>query len=137
MASLAPPITAHEAPKFPAITGRIFSGLAIAFLLLDAGLKLAGLAVVTETMTTLGWSADVGTARMLGMLTLVATLLYAWPRTSMLGAILLTAYLGGAVATHVRIDNPLFSHVLFGVYLALFVWGGLWLRTPALRALLK
>ncbi len=136
MTSIAPPITTREASRYPVITGRILSSLAIAFLLLDAGLKLAGLAVVTETMATLGWSADVGTARMLGMLTLVATLLYAWPRTSVLGAILLTAYLGGAVATHVTIDNPLFSHVLFGVYLALFVWGGLWLRTPALRALL-
>lgn len=58
------------------------------------------------------------------------------PRTAFLGAILLTAYLGGAVATHVRISSPLFSHVLFGVYLALFVWGGLWLRDPRLRALL-
>lgn len=68
-------------------------------------------------------------------MTLICTALYAWPRTALLGAILLTAYLGGAVATHVRIGSPLFSHVFFGIYLGLFVWGGLWLRDPRLRAL--
>jgi hypothetical protein len=67
---------------------------------------------------------------------LVCTVLYAVPQTAVLGAVLLTAYLGGAVATHVRVGSPQFSHVLFGVYLGLFVWGGLWLREPRLRALL-
>ena len=65
-----------------------------------------------------------------------STLLYAIPRTAVLGAILLTAYLGGAVATHVRVGSPLFSHTLFGVYLGVIVWGGLWLRDPRIRALL-
>jgi len=73
---------------------------------------------------------------MLGLLLLVPTLLYIWPRTAILGAILVTAYLGGAVATHVRIASPLFSHILFGVYLGAMLWGGLWLRDPRVRALI-
>ena len=73
-------------------------------------------------------------ARNLGVILLVCTLLYAAPQTAMLGAILLTGYLGGAVATHVRVGSPLFSHVLFGVYLAVLMWGGLYLRDARLRA---
>jgi hypothetical protein len=75
-------------------------------------------------------------ARKLGGILLACTLLYAWPRTSLLGAILVTAFLGGAVATHVRLGNPLFSHVLFGVYVGVLMWGGLLLREPRLKALL-
>ena len=116
--------------------GRVLSGLVILFLLVDAGMKVANLPVVIETTGAFGWPADRATLLLLAMLLLVSTLLYALPRTAVLGAILLTGYLGGAIATHVRIGSPLFSHVLFGVYLALFVWGGLWLRDPRLRALL-
>ena len=116
-------------------SGRILSGLVIAFLTLDGAIKLVPLSVVTDTMMQLGWPSDVATARLLGALTLGSTLLYALPRTAVLGAILLTAYLGGAVATHVRIGSPLFSHVLFGVYLGVMLWGGLWLRNPRVRAL--
>jgi hypothetical protein len=112
--------------------GRALSVLAVLFLLMDAGMKLANLPIVIETTEQLGWPG--GLARPLGVV-LVATLLYVYPRTSVLGAVLLTAYLGGAVATHVRIASPLFSHVLFGVYLGLFVWGGLYLRDASLRAL--
>lgn len=72
----------------------------------------------------------------IGALGLISTLLYAFPRTSVLGAILLTAYFGGAVATHLRLNNPLFSHTLFTVYFGIFVWGGLWLRNAKLRELL-
>ena len=110
--------------------------LIILFMLMDGGMKLANLPIVAETQTALGWPADRGTTLMLAALLLGATLLYAIPRTAMLGAVLLTAYLGGAVATHVRVGSPLFSHVLFGVYLGMFVWGGLWLRDPRVRALL-
>jgi hypothetical protein len=117
-------------------TGRALSGLVAAFLLVDGGMKLAGARVVTATMAQLGWPSDLATARLLGVLMVGATLLYLVPRTALLGAVLLTAYLGGAVATHVRIANPLFSHVLFGVYLGVILWGGLWLRDPRLRALL-
>ena len=72
----------------------------------------------------------------MGLVLLVCTALYAWPRTAPLGAILLSGWLGGAIASHLRLGDPWFSHVLFGAYVGLFVWGGLWLRSPALRALI-
>jgi hypothetical protein len=130
----------HPAATVPARAalraGWALSGLAILFFLMDGGLKLAYLPVVAETSARLGWPGDRGTVYLLAALLLGSTLLYAFPRTAMLGAILLTGYLGGAVATHVRVGSPLFSHVLFGVYLGIFVWGGLWLRDARLRALL-
>jgi hypothetical protein len=116
--------------------GWALSVLVILFMLMDGAMKLSNLPIVAETQGRLGWPADFGTTALLATLLLGATLLYAIPRTAMLGAILLTAYLGGAVATHVRVVSPLFSHVLFGVYLGIFVWGGLWFRDPRLRALL-
>ena len=116
-------------------TGWILTGLAALFLAMDTAIKLAALPQVTETLVQLGWPSDAGTARGLGVLLAVCLALYLVPRTSVLGAVLLTAYLGGAVATHVRIASPLFSHVLFGVYVGLVVWGGLWLRDARLRAL--
>jgi len=115
-------------------SGYALSGLVTLFLLMDAAMKLLQLPIVAETGLALGWPAE--TAFPLGVILLICTLLYVWPRTSILGAILLTGYLGGAIASHIRIGNPLFIHVLFGVYLALFVWGGLWLRDARLRALL-
>ena len=116
--------------------GRILSGIVILFLLFDGAIKLVPLDVVTETMQQLGYPPSGQTARILGVLTLVCTALYAYPRTSVLGAILLTGYLGGAIATHFRVGSPLFSHLLFGVYLGLMVWGGLYLRDERLRALM-
>ncbi|MET0364512.1 MAG: DoxX family protein [Sphingobium sp.] len=123
-------------PRWMTMTGRTLSTLVVLFLLMDAGIKFPPIPAVGETMAQMGWPTDAGTARLLGSLTLIGTLLYIWPRTALLGAVVLTAYLGGAVASHVRIASPLFSHILFGVYLGLFLWGGLWLRSPALRALL-
>jgi hypothetical protein len=117
-------------------TGRTISGLVIAFFLLDAAMKLPPLEPVVDTMAQLGWPADAGTARTLGLVMIVSILLYAYPRTSLLGAILITGYLGGAVATHARIGSPIFSHTLFGVYVGILAWAGLWLRDPRLRALL-
>ena len=114
--------------------GLILSGAVIVFLLLDAVMKLIPLEVVTETSAQLGLPAYL--SQPLGIITLVCTLLYAIPRTSVLGAILLTAYMGGAIATHVRVGSPLFSHILFGVYLGLMIWGGLYLRDERLRALI-
>ena len=96
--------------------------------------QLANLPIVTQTGLQLGWPA--GTARELGVILAVCTVLYAYPRTAILGAILLTGYLGGAVATHLRVGNPVFSHTLFGVYIGVMAWAGLWLRDPRLRALL-
>jgi hypothetical protein len=114
-------------------TGRVLSGLAIVFLLFDGAIKLVPWPIVTETMGKMGYSSSETLARSLGIITIVCTLLYSVPPTSILGAILLTGYLGGAMASHVRIDSPLFSHTLFGFYLGVMVWGGLWLRDPALR----
>lgn len=115
--------------------GWTMSGLMIAFLLMDATMKLLALPIVLETSTPLGFaSADM--ARALGTVLLVATLLYALPLTAVLGAILCTGYLGGAVATHVRVGSPLFSHTLFGVYLGAVLWGGLYFRDERLRQLI-
>ena len=117
------------------IVGRVLSGISVLFLVLDAAMKLIPLQPVTDTMRAMGWPTDPALLRSLGVVMLVSTAFYARPRTALLGAILLTAYLGGAVASHVRIGSPLFTHVLFGVYVGLFVWGGLWLRSPGLRRL--
>ena len=114
--------------------GWVLSGLVIAFLLMDATMKLLALSVVLETSGPLGFPGA-AMARGLGVLLLLCTLLYAAPQTAVLGAILLTGYLGGAVATHVRVGDPLFSHILFGVYLGVFLWLGLYLRDARLRAL--
>lgn len=115
--------------------GRALSGLAAAFLLIDAGTKLVAPAFVAANSPDIGWPLDPVTIRALGVLLLIPTLLYIWPRTAVLGAILVTGYLGGAVATHARIGDPLLTHTLFGVYLGVMAWAGLWLRMPALRAL--
>jgi len=117
-------------------TGRILSGVVVLFLSLDGAIKLVPIAAVTETMAQLGYPASADLARGLGVLTLVCTALYAFPRTSVLGAILLTGYMGGAMATHLRVGSLLFSHTLFGFYLGLIAWGGLYLRDERLRALI-
>ena len=113
--------------------GWVLSSLFIAFMIFDGSIKLVPIQPVIDTMTELGYPVE--HARLLGVLSLVCTLLYAIPRTSVLGAVLLTAYLGGAVSAHVRIGSPLFSHDLFGVYMGLFAWGGIWLRNAKLRAI--
>jgi hypothetical protein len=117
-------------------TGRVLSGLIILFMIFDGVIKLPPLEVVTQTMVPLGWPADVNVARLLGIIGLISTALYALPRTSVLGAILLTGYLGGAIATNMRVGSPLFSHTLFSVYLGIILWGGLYLRDPRVRALI-
>lgn len=115
--------------------GRFLSALVIAFLLFDAAIKLLALPVVTQTMVDLGYPGAVVLARGLGVLKLTCALLYAHPHTAVLGAILLTGLLGGAMASHLRIVNPLFTHFMFGAYLGVRAWGGLYLREPRLRAL--
>jgi hypothetical protein len=116
--------------------GRALSGLVVLFLLFDGAIKLVPLQVAIDTVVPLGWGADPVTWRALGIVLIASTLLYAYPRTAFLGAILITAYLGGAVATHVRVGSPLFSHILFGVYVGIALWAGLWLRDPRMRVLL-
>ena len=123
-----------EISKPARFTGRVLSGLVIIFLLFDGAIKLVPWPIVTETMDRMGYGSSEGLARSLGIITIVCTVLYSVPPTSILGAILLTGYLGGAIASHVRIGSPLFSHTLFGLYLGLMVWGGLWLRDRSLRS---
>jgi hypothetical protein len=114
-------------------TARVLSGLPALFLLLDGGMKLFKPAVVVEATVQLGYpeSAIVG----IGLVLLAGTILYLIPRTAILGAVLLTGYLGGAVATNVRVGSPLFN-ILFPVILGALLWGGLWLRDRRLRELL-
>lgn len=114
--------------------GRILTAVSALFLVFDGVTKLMRIAPVTEAMAQLGYPA--GLAPGLGTLLLACLALYPVPRTSVLGAVLLTGYLGGAVATHVRVGNPLFTHVLFPVYVALMLWAGIYLREPRLRALI-
>lgn len=116
------------------LIGRILSGIVIVFLLVDTLGKLIRVAPVIEGTLQLGYPESAVVP--IGLLLLAGVVLYAIPRTSVLGAIYLTGFLGGAVATHYRVGSPLFTHVLFAVYVALFVWGGLALRNPRLRALL-
>jgi hypothetical protein len=132
-----PTIADTEPVSKPALwTGRTLSGLVVVFLLFDGAIKLVPWPIVTETMDRMGYGSSETLARSLGLITIFCTVLYAVPPTSIVGAILLTGYLGGAVASHVRIGSPLFSHILFGVYLGLMVWGGIWLRNRNLRTLL-
>jgi hypothetical protein len=116
------------------IAGWTLSGLLIAFMAFDTSIKLADIQPVIDTMTQLGIPPSLD--RVIGVTELVALLLYIWPRTAVLGAILLTGVFGGAVASHLRLLDPLFSHTLFGVYLGVLAWGGLWFRSERLRALL-
>ena len=118
------------------LLGRVLSGIVIVFMLFDGAIKLVPWPVVTETMDRMGYGSSETLARSLGLITIVCTVLYSIPPTSILGAILLTGYLGGAMASHVRIGSPLFTHTLFGLYLGLMVWGGLWLRDNNLRGLI-
>ena len=132
-----PPIAETAPVSKPARwLGRVLSGLVIVFLLFDGAIKLVPWPVVTETMDRMGYGSSESLARTLGVITVACTVLYAIPPTSILGAILLTGYLGGAMASHVRIGSPLFTHTLFGLYLGLMVWGGLWLRDGSLRDLI-
>jgi hypothetical protein len=115
-------------------TSYVMSGLVILFMLMDSIMKFVKPPEVIEGTLTLGFAEH--HLPVIGTLGLISTLLYTFPRTSILGAILLTAYFGGAIATHVRLDNPLFTHTLFTVYFGILIWGGLWLRNSKLRELL-
>ncbi|TYR31454.1 DoxX family protein [Mesorhizobium microcysteis] len=116
------------------ITGWLLTGLFSLFMLgASIAPKLVGAEVADETMRQLGWPD--GYVLMIGLIELACVLLYLYRKTSVLGAMLMMAVLGGAMATQIRIGNPLFSHILFSLYLGLFMWGGLWLRDPALRRL--
>jgi len=115
-------------------SARIMQGIAVVFLLWDTGIKLARESHAVEGTIQLGYpDSSVVT---IGIIELTCLILYLIPRTSIFGAILMTGYLGGAVATHLRLGNPLFSHILFSVYVAILLWGGVYLRDERLRALI-
>ena len=124
-----------EAPLAPSKTRRVaaiaLAALPVAFLTFDAAMKIALVAPVVTASERIGWPID--TLRPLGLVLLACVALYVAPRTSVLGAVLLTGWLGGAVATHVRLGDPLFSHVLAPVYVAIMLWGSLRLRDERVR----
>lgn len=123
----------EEISKSRLWTGRILSGLAILFLTFDSVIKLMNIQPVVDGMKQLGYPVDL--AIPLGVVLLTSTILYAIPKTSFIGAILLTGYLGGAVATHARVQDPLFTHTLFPVYFGVMIWAGLYLRDRRLAFL--
>jgi hypothetical protein len=133
-APTSPPSRKSVGAKWMRWAGWGMSSLMVLFLLFDSIAKLALEQHVVEATTKIGYPVDV--IRPLGLICLICTILYAIPRTAILGAILLTGYLGGAVASKVRIEDPLFSSVLFGVYFGILVWGGLYLRDERLRSLI-
>lgn len=128
------PVSLSPVSKSALWTGRVLSGIAVLFLAFDASLKLFLASAAVEGTTQLGYQANV--LFPLGVVQLICLILYLFPRTSVLGAVLWTGYLGGAIATHVRLANPWLTHILFPTYVAALLWGGLWLRDTRLRALL-
>ena len=128
--------TSPQVSRLQRRTGRALTGLVALFLLLGAGMKLVPLSQVTDTMRALGFADSAGLSQGLGVLMLVITALHVIPRTAALGAVLLTGYLGGAMAIQLRVGAPVFTHLLFGAYVACLMWAGLLLRSPQLRAAL-
>ena len=114
--------------------GRILSGIAVLFLTFDTAIKLVASKQAVEGTVQLGWPAH--HLPTLAAIEIVCLVLYLVPRTAPIGALLWTGYLGGAIATHLRLDNPLFSHILFPTYVAALLWGGLYLRDARVRAVL-
>jgi hypothetical protein len=115
-------------------TGRVLSGIAVLFLTFDTVIKVIGVNIAAETTQQLGYPPHL--LPVIGWIEVICLVLYLVPRTSVFGALLWTGYLGGAVATHFRIGNPLPSHTLFPIYIATLLWLGLWLRDRRLRAVL-
>src|SRR5690349_12079286 len=116
--------------------GRIITGIVVLFLTFDVGIKLIEMEVVRDNMLRLGYPLALASGFQIGVLEALCLILYVIPRTSVLGAILLTGVMGGAIASHLRVGDPLPTHTLFGVYLGLLIWGGLYLHNPRLRALI-
>lgn len=115
--------------------GRILTGIAVLFLTFDAVIKLVGAKEAVDGTVQLGWQPH--HLPIIGTIALILLVLYVIPRTAPLGAVLWTGYLGGAVATQLRVDNPLFSHVLFPIYVAAILWGGLYLRDDRVRRIIR
>jgi hypothetical protein len=128
---------ANDISKGKLWTGRVLSGFAAIFLFFDAIMKFFMDRLppeVLEASAALQWPND--KMPLVGTILLICTILYVIPRTAIVGAVLLTGYLGGAVASHVRVSNPLFTHTLFPIYVAVFIWLGLYLRDHRLKNLI-
>lgn len=115
-------------------TGRVLTTIAVLFMLFDSIVKFTTVPEVVDSFKQLGYPTSL--APTIGVIELLCLALYLLPRTSVFGAVMLTGYLGGAVATHVRIGNPLLTHALFPIYIAFLLWLGLFMREPRLRVLL-
>lgn len=115
-------------------TGRVLTGLAAAFLLVDGGGKILLARVYVEGTMAAGFPR--AAVLPIGLILVASLAVHLIPRTAVLGAVLLTGYLGGAVATHVRLSNPLFTHTLFPIYFGALIWAGLYLRDARVRTLL-
>jgi hypothetical protein len=124
----------HHGSRAAVWAGRVISGIPTLFLVMDSAIKLLRLPPAVEGTVKLGYPPGVLVG--LGVVLLACVVAYVVPRTAIVGAVLLTGYLGGAIATHVRVSDPLFSHTLFPIYVAVLLWGGLFLRDPRVRALL-
>jgi hypothetical protein len=131
-------MTQNEIPRKTIWIGRVLSALAVLFLIFDASIKFFMDKLPPEALeagAALQWPIEL--MPMVGTILLICTALYVIPRTSVIGAILLTGYLGGAIASHVRVSNPLFTHTLFPIYIAVFIWLGLYLRDARVRNLIS
>ena len=140
-AAIAAPLTSRSATRTggrpsrrAVIAGRIMTGIVALFLTFDAGIKLVRAQAAVEGSAPLGFTAD--QVFVIGIIGAVCLVLYLIPRVAPLGAVLWTGYLGGAIVTHFRLDNPLFTHTLFPIYVAALIWGALYLRDPRVRAVL-
>lgn len=125
----------YPASKTRLWTGRIIRAIAVLFLLVDSLMKVLKMAPAVEGTAQLGYPE--GVIVPIGLVQLICLIVYVIPRTSIFGAVLLTGYLGGAIATHVRVGSPLFTHILFPIYIAALLWGGLFLMDGRVRALVR
>lgn len=129
------PTASPELSRARRWTGRVLTGVAGLFLVVDALAKIAEIAPVVQGSAELGY--PLSTMAPIGWALLVSTVLYLFPRTAFFGALLLTGYMGGAIATHVRVEHPLFTHTLFPIYVAILIWAGLALRDRRLEAIVR
>ena len=123
-----------QTPKWMRWTGWVLTALFTLFLLMDASMKVIKAQVVIDTTAKMQLPESMIVP--IGVIELACLALYLWPRTAVLGAVLFTGVMGGAISAHWRLGDPLFSHVLFGVYLGAVMWGGLWLRDARLRSVI-
>ena len=132
------PVAAASAPRTSTASrraSRVLTGIAVLFLTFDVTIKLLTSPEAVTSTVALGYQPH--HLLTIGIVELVCLVLYLVPRTAPLGAILFTGYLGGAIATHLRVDNPLFTHTIFPIYVAALLWGGLYLRDARVRGLVR